>query len=139
MDYKVKVSYLRIGHRKVSRLFPFIKGNYVNQALANLAIHPQQSSKVLIKAIKSGIANALFQSKRINPDTLWVKNAMADGAPHLKRIRAGSRGSADPILKRSSHITVILTDDRMPEKAKRVKAGGAKKVDATPDKVQVEG
>ena len=73
---------------------------------------PQMSSIVLRKAIKSGIANAIFQSRNINPDTLWVKSAFVDKAPMLKRIRAASRGSADPILKRLSHITIVLSDDK---------------------------
>ena len=75
MDYKVKVRYLRIGRRKVARLLPFVKGEYVNHAISNLATMPQMSSVVLRKAIKSGIANAIFQSRNINPDTLWVKTA----------------------------------------------------------------
>lgn len=111
MDYKVKVRYLRIGRRKVSRLLPFVRGEYVNHAISNLAAMPQMSSVVLRKAIKSGIANAIFQSRNINPDTLWVKTAYVDKAPTLKRIRAASRGSADPILKRLSHITIILSDE----------------------------
>ena len=121
MDYKVRVRYLRIGRRKIARLLPFIKGEYVNHAIANLAVMPQMSSVVLRKAIKSGIANAIFQSRNINPDTLWVKNAFVDKAAMLKRIRVASRGSADPILKRLSHITVILSDDKKPEK-KKIKA-----------------
>ena len=121
MDYKVRVRYLRIGRRKIARLLPFIKGEYVNHAIANLAVMPQMSSVVLRKAIKSGIANAIFQSRNINPDTLWVKNAFVDKAAMLKRIRAASRGSADPILKRLYHITVILSDDKKPEK-KKIKA-----------------
>ncbi|AEM23147.1 50S ribosomal protein L22 [Brachyspira hyodysenteriae] len=129
MDYKVKVRYLRIGRRKVARLLPFVKGEYVNHAISNLATMPQMSSVVLRKAIKSGIANAIFQSRNINPDTLWVKTAYVDKAPTLKRIRAASRGSADPILKRLSHITIILSDDKKPEK-KKLKAKSAKTEEA---------
>lgn len=127
MDYKVKVRYLRIGRRKVARLLTFVKGEYVNHAIANLSTMPQMSSVVLRKAIKSAIANALFQSRQINPDILWVKIAFVDKAPSLKRIRAASRGSADPILKRLSHITVVLSDDKKPEKKKDLKASGINK------------
>ena len=118
MEYKVKVRYLRIGRRKVARLLPFVKGEYVNHAIANLTTMPQMSSVVLRKAIKSGIANAISQTRTINPDTLWVKTAFVDKAPSLKRIRAASRGSADPILKRNSHITIVLSDEKKPEKKK---------------------
>lgn len=121
MDYKVRVRYMRIGRRKIARLIPFIKGEYVNHAIANLMVMPQMSSVVLRKAIKSGIANAIFQSRNINPDTLWVKTAVVDKAAMLKRIRPASRGSADPILKRLSHITIVLSDDKKPEK-KKIKA-----------------
>lgn len=140
MDYTVKLRYMRIGRRKVSRLFTFIKGKYVNRAVSNLATQPQAASVLLRKAIKSGISNALFRSRRINPDTLWVKNVYADKGPHLKRIKASSRGSADPILKPFSHITVVLSDDRMPEKKKNVKAGGYKKAEnKATENVAVEG
>mgnify|MGYP002770103263 FL=1 len=125
MDYNVRVRYLRIGRRKIARLLPFIKGEYVNHAIANLMVMPQMSSIVLRKAIKSGIANAIFQSRNINPDTLWVKSAFVDKAPMLKRIRAASRGSADPILKRLSHITIVLSDDKKPEK-KKIKSAAKK-------------
>ena len=128
MEYKVKVRYIRVGRRKVSRLIPFVKGIYVSRCIANLTTMPQMSSKILRKAIKTGIADALFKSRNINPDTLWVKNAYVDQGPTLKRIRPASRGSADPILKPFSHLTVILSDDKMPEKKRRVKAGGHKKV-----------
>lgn len=125
MDYNVRVRYLRIGRRKIARLLPFIKGEYVNHAISNLTVMPQMSSVVLRKAIKSGIANAIFQSRNINPDTLWVKSAFVDKAPMLKRIRAASRGSADPILKRLSHITIVLSDDKKPEK-KKIKSAAKK-------------
>lgn len=126
MEYKVKVRYLRIGRRKVARLLPFVKGEYVNHAIANLTTMPQMSSVVLRKAIKSGIANAISQTRTINPDTLWVKTAFVDKAPSLKRIRAASRGSADPILKRNSHITIVLSDEKKPEK-KKIKRVAKKK------------
>ena len=135
MDYKVKVRYLRIGRRKVSRLLPFVRGEYVNHAISNLVAMPQMSSVVLRKAIKSGIANAIFQSRNINPDTLWVKTAYVDKAPTLKRIRAASRGSADPILKRLSHITIVLSDDKKPEK-KKLKVKSAK-VEEAPKAAEV--
>ena len=93
--------------------------------VANLTVMPQMSSIVLRKAIKSGIANAIFQSRNINPDTLWVKSDFVDKAPMLKRIRAASRGSADPILKRLSHITIVLSDDKKPEK-KKIKSAAKK-------------
>ena len=53
MDYNVRVRYLRIGRRKIARLLPFIKGEYVNHAIANLTVMPQMSSIVLRKAIKA--------------------------------------------------------------------------------------
>lgn len=128
MDYKVKVRYIRIGRRKISRLFTFVKGLYVQRGIANLTTMPQEASKVLRNAIKSGISNALFVSRNINPDALWVKNVECTDGPRLKRIKAGSRGSADRINKPYCHLTVVLTDEPMPEKKKNVKKGGAAKL-----------
>lgn len=127
MEYKVKVRFIRLSRRKVARLFTFVKGQYVQRGLANLLTMPQQASRVLQKAIRSGIANALFVSRNINPDTLWVKGIEANDGPRLKRIKAGSRGSADRIVRPYTHVTLMLTDEIMPEKKKRIKKGGAKK------------
>lgn len=124
MDYKVKVRHLRIGRRKVARLFPLVKGQYVQRALANLIMNPQNSSRVIQKAIKSAMANAVFVSRNINPDTLWVKEVRADQGPTLKRIRPRARGSADRVLKPMSHLTLVLTDEAMPEKIRRKKGVG---------------
>ncbi len=132
MDYKVKTRYIRIGRRKISRLFTFVEGLYVQRGIANLMTMPQESSKVLRAAIKSGIANALFTTRTINPDTLWVKEVQCTDGPRLKRIKAGSRGSADKIIKPYSHLTVVLTDEPMPEKKKNIKKGGPKKTNAKP-------
>lgn len=148
MEYSVKVRYQRIGRRKIGRLVPAVKGQYVQRAIANLRMQPQQSSVVLRKAIESGIANAIFQNRSINPDRLWVKEARVDGGPTLKRIRPRARGSADRILKSMSHLTVILCDEDMPVKPRHKKGVGiivegatAKKaeVNTTEEKTQSEG
>lgn len=138
MDYKVKVRYIRIGRRKISRLFTFVKGLYVQRGIANLRTMPQESSKVLSNAIKSGIANALFATRTINPDTLWVKEVQCTDGPRLKRIKAGSRGSAERIIKPYCHLTVVLSDEPMPEKKKRIKKGGPKKIDTRSSAVENE-
>lgn len=140
MDYTVKVRYVRMGRRKISRLFPFVKGIYVGRGVANLMVMPQEASKVLRGAIKSATANALFVSRNINPDLLWVKNVECTDGPRLKRIKAGSRGSADRINKPYCHLTVVVSDDVMSEKKKSIKKGGPakKSVDKAKEAVAVE-
>lgn len=124
MEYKVKVRYVRMGRRKLSKLFPGIKGKYVQHALANLKVHPQKASKVLQGAINSGVSNAVFVNREINPDSLWVKEARVDQGPSLKRIRPRARGSADRINKPMAHLMLVLTDEQQPVKPRKKKGVG---------------
>lgn len=124
MDFKVYVRSVRIGRNKIARLLPFVKGQYVQRALANLRTLPQRSSGTLSKAIKSGMANALFTNRNLNPDTLWVKEARVDMGTRLKRSQPMPRGSAGSITKMYSHVALTLTSDVKPEKIRKKKGAG---------------
>lgn len=100
--------YLRISPRKVSILIETVKGKSVEKALGILNFMPQKASSLLVKLINSCVANA-EENNKIDVDLLIVKNIIVDKGPTLKRFRARARGRANRILKRMSHVTVILT------------------------------
>jgi len=93
--------------RKARLLIDMVRGKTVDSALTELKFYPSPSARVVAKVIKSAAANAesVFQ---MSPSDLKIVNIFADEAPTLKRYRARSRGQISPILKRSSHITVIV-------------------------------
>ena len=100
---------VRINAFKVGQVLDLIKGKSLDDALAILTYTPKSSSPVLIKLLKSAEANAV-NNNSLTRDNLYVAECYANQGPTLKRIRARARGSATRILKRTSHITVVLRE-----------------------------
>ena len=109
MEVKAVSKYVRISPLKVRSLIGAIRGMPVQKALDSLKFMPQKSAKILSKVIQSAAANA-DQHPDIDVDTLVVENILADGGPMLKRFRARARGRGTRILKRTTHITVVLSE-----------------------------
>ena len=99
--------YIRIPSRKVHIVLDLIRGKSADQALAILMNTPKAASPVVAKVLNSAIANA-ENNLDLDRSTLYVAEAYANQGPTLKRFHPRSRGPAFSILKRSSHITVIL-------------------------------
>jgi large subunit ribosomal protein L22 len=99
----------RISPRKVRPLVDMVRGKKVDDALTLLNFTPTPTAKVVAKVIKSAAANA-ESNFQIPSSELKIVKIVADEAPTLKRHRPRSRGRVSPILKRSSHITVIVAD-----------------------------
>jgi large subunit ribosomal protein L22 len=98
-----------ISPRKVRLVVDLVRGKMVNEALSILKFTPTPSARVVAKAVKSAAANAENNYQLLVSD-LKIVRISADTAPTLKRHRARSRGRVSPILKRSSHITVIVDE-----------------------------
>ena len=98
-----------ISPRKVRLLVDMVRGKKVDKALTMLQFTPSPSAKVVAKVIKSASANAesVFQ---MSPADLKIVTIFADEARTLKRYRPRSRGRVSPILKHSSHITVVVAE-----------------------------
>jgi len=98
-----------VSPRKVRPLVDMVRGKKVDEALTMLKFTPSPTAGVVAKVIKSAAANAesVFQ---IAPSDLQIVRIFTDEARTLKRFRARARGRASPILKRSSHITVIVAE-----------------------------
>ncbi len=101
-----------VGHppRKVRRVTETIRGRRVGEALAILKFLPNTPARDVYKVVASAAANA-ENNYEADPDTLWVMNAYVDEGITAKRVRARSHGRSSRILRRSSHITVTVTDD----------------------------
>lgn len=104
---KAVLKYARISSRKVKIVIDLIRGKSVNEAEAILMYTPKAASQYVLKLLRSAIANA-ENNMSLNRDDLYVAEVFANQGPTLKRYKAGSQGRAFSILKRSSHITVIL-------------------------------
>ena len=99
--------YVRISSRKVKIVIDHIRGKNVDDALAILQYTPKAAAPVVHKLLSSAIANAV-NNNEMDRKSLYVAEVYANPGPTLKRYVARSRGSASPILKRTSHISVVL-------------------------------
>lgn len=109
MEAKAIAKYIRIAPRKVRVVIDLIRGKEVADALAILKFTPKAGSPVIEKVLRSAIANA-ENNFDMNPDKLFVSKAYVDQGPTLKRIHPRSRGQAFSILKRTSHVTVVVAE-----------------------------
>ena len=99
--------YVRMGATKAKRVLDLIKGQHIAEANAILDITPSTASMVVKKVLNSAVANA-ENNLGMNKDDLKIAVAYADQGPTLKRMRPMAHGRAFRILKRTSHITIIL-------------------------------
>ena len=95
--------------RKIRLLVDMVRGKKVDEALALLKFTPTPKAQVLAKAVKSAAASAENNFQMI-PSDLRIASIFADEARGMKRHRPRARGRASPVRKRSSHITVIVTE-----------------------------
>jgi len=109
-EVKAISKYVRISPQKVRRIVQDIKGKPVETGLDMLRFMPQKSAGIVEKIVRSAVANA-DQNPDIDVDTLIIQNITADQGPTLKRFRARARGRGTRILKRTSHITVVLAEE----------------------------
>jgi len=98
-----------ISPSKVRLYVDMVRGKKVDEALAVLKFAPSPIARVVAKVVKSAAANA-ENTFQMDPADLRVVRIFADEAPRLKRYRPRARGRASPILKRSSHITVVVAE-----------------------------
>ena len=110
MQVSAVSKYVRISPSKVQKLVGAIKGKPVESGIQILKFMPQKAAGILEKTIRSAVANA-DQHADIDVDLLVIRNITADQGPTLKRWKARARGRGTRILKRTSHITVILAEE----------------------------
>ena len=104
-----KLSYARDPVQKACFVLDAIRGKDVNTALAIVTYNPRYASEVIAKLLKSAIANA-ENNKGMSRDNLYVDECYANRGPIMKRIQPRAQGRAYRILKRMSHITIVLNE-----------------------------
>jgi large subunit ribosomal protein L22 len=109
MEVKAVTRYIRIAPRKVRIVTELVKGKSAEEALTILKFLPKKAARLVSKTLQSAVANA-EQNPNVDVDTLYIKRIYVDGGPSLKRWRARAMGRATRILKRTSHITIILDE-----------------------------
>jgi len=120
MEVRSIYKYARISPFKVREVTREIQGLPVSAALDLLAFIPKKAAFLIGKTLKSAIANA-ENNANLKPDGLVVKEAIVGEGPTLKRIMARARGSTSQILKRTSHIRIVLSDEIPIEKREQGK------------------
>ncbi|CCO25258.1 50S ribosomal protein L22 [Maridesulfovibrio hydrothermalis] len=109
MEARAIAKYMRISPRKVRLVAENIKGKPVEEALNILKFTPKKGAEMLSKVLYSAVANA-EQIPGVDVDSLRVDTVKIDGGPTWKRIQPRAMGRAYRILKRTSHITVVVKE-----------------------------
>ena len=127
MEAKAVEKYLSMSPRKVKYIIDMVKDKKVEEAMDILTFTHRQAAGAVKKAIQSASANAMenFKEYKVRQEDLFIKEIFVTEGPSLKRFKPRARGKADRILKRSSHITVFVTDGK--DKAIVEKERAAKK------------
>jgi large subunit ribosomal protein L22 len=109
MEARAVGKYIRISPQKVRLVADVVRGMDVDKAITTLKFMPKKGAKILRQVIESAVANAT-QDDQVDVDNLFVKKIAIDGGPSLKRIRPRAMGRATKIIKRTSHIMVVLDE-----------------------------
>ncbi len=128
MEVRSTLRYAKISAFKVREVTRAIQGLPVSAALDLVAFSPKKAAGLISKTLKSAVANA-ENNANLRVDGLVVKEATAGEGPTMKRMMPRARGSGSRILKRTSHINIILTDEieiKRRDKKKGGKKSGAK-------------
>ncbi len=109
MEVRAHLRFLRIAPRKVRLVIGLVRGMPVEQAVDQLSVLPKRASLPVLKLLNSAIANAEHNFKLERKD-LRIKSIVANEGPKLKRFRPRAFGRAAEILKRMTHVTIVLED-----------------------------
>lgn len=109
MQARAEAKYVRISPRKVNYICKEIRGKQVHEALTILKFTPKKGARILEDVLLSAIANA-ENNLSLDAEDLIVDNCWANDGPTMKRWRPKAKGAAYPILKRTSHVGVIVKE-----------------------------
>lgn len=109
MEAIAKHRYARTSAQKARLVADQVRGLSVDKALNILTFSPKKAAVLVKKVLESAIANA-EHNEGADVDALRVATIMVDEGPSMKRIRPRAKGRADRILKRTAHITVVVSD-----------------------------
>lgn len=109
MEAKAYLKYLRMSPRKVKLQCDMIRGKDVKSAIAYIMYTPKAASEPVLKLLRSAIANA-ENNHGMDVEKLYISTATADPGPTLKRGRPRAQGRYNRILKRTTHITIGVSE-----------------------------
>ena len=109
MEVQALTRFARMSPKKMREVAREIQGRPVPEAVELLTLIPRKSARLIVKTLKSAIANA-ENNNNLSADTLIVASAVIETGPVLKRFKAGARGSAMPRRKKMSHIRIVLSE-----------------------------
>ncbi len=109
MEARAEAKYIRVSPQKVRIVLDLIRGKNAEEAMAILKFTPKKVTEELSKLLKSAMSNA-DQNHNMDVSKLYVAECYAGPGPTLKRIRPRAHGRAFHILKRTSHITIVLKE-----------------------------
>ncbi|MDR0596722.1 MAG: 50S ribosomal protein L22 [Clostridiales Family XIII bacterium] len=109
MEARAIAKYVRISPIKLKPVMNLIRGKDLEEALIILKFTPGKGSELVERVVQSAAANA-ENNHEMNRDVLYVAGASANQGPTMKRWRPGAQGRASQILKRSSHIEIVLKE-----------------------------
>src|SRR5690349_23358352 len=135
MEVRSIYKYARISPFKVREVTREIQGLPVSEALDVLAITPKKSAFLINKTLKSAIANA-ENNANLKVDGLIVKEAVVGEGPTFKRMMTRARGSGARILKRTSHIRIVLTDEKTDKAKQKTEEKAAPAAEKKPKKTK---
>jgi large subunit ribosomal protein L22 len=111
MQAAARARFVRVPARKARLVLDQIRGRSVAEALATLAYAPRAAARLIEKVLRSAVANAEHNHQMRNLDDLRVTRAVADGGPMLKRVQPRAMGRAFSIRHRTSHLTIVVSDE----------------------------
>ena len=107
-ESKCKMKFIRQSPYKVRFVLDAVRGKKVNHALDFLDFSNKKAAKFISKALNSALSNYAQKNEDFDSDLLYVKEAYVDEGPKIKRFRPAAMGRATRILKRTSHLTVVV-------------------------------
>ncbi len=109
LEVRAVAKYIRMSPRKMRLVVDLVRGKGVVEALAMLRLLPKAAARPVSKVISSAVANA-EENYGLSRNDLYITRITSDVGPTLRRRRFGARGRFKPILKRSAHVTVVLSE-----------------------------
>ena len=109
MEVRAVTKYTGVSPQKTRQVIDQVRGMNAEQALAMLRLMPQAAAKSVAKTLASALANA-EENLGLAREDMYIASITADGAPLRRWRRFGARGRFKPIIRRSSHVTVVLEE-----------------------------
>jgi large subunit ribosomal protein L22 len=108
--YKAQANYLLVSPLKVRPIADNVRKKPYGEAMALLESMPHKGARLIRKVLASAAANAVYNNKKLDEDMLYIRDLQVNEGPRMKRLWPRARGRADRLLKRMSHILVILDE-----------------------------